>query len=156
MLKTCVSTRGRRLGGQSIVPVLREDGCIGLGLPRTFIRWLRFWAGIKKKKNRFQTRDERRSVDDRRLLRPPHPPGLSFLQGGALGLHRVVDDAAGPPREIHGDQGVLGHAPLWWGEGEWTRVRGQISQTQSLGHDQSCLPREPAQSKNSSWGFPSK
>lgn len=26
------------------VPVLREDGCMGLGLPRTFIRWLRFWV----------------------------------------------------------------------------------------------------------------
>lgn len=26
------------------VPVLREDGCMGLGLPRTFIRWLRFWG----------------------------------------------------------------------------------------------------------------
>lgn len=26
------------------VPVLREDGCRGLGLPRTFIRWLRFYV----------------------------------------------------------------------------------------------------------------
>lgn len=44
---------------------------------------------------------------------PPHPPGLALLQGGALGLHGVVNDAAGPPGEIHGDQGVLRHAPLW-------------------------------------------
>lgn len=38
----------RTLGGvcglEEKVPVLREDGCMGLGLPRTFIRWLRFWV----------------------------------------------------------------------------------------------------------------
>lgn len=48
---------------------------------------------------------------------PPHPPGLPLLQGGALGLHGVVDDAASPPGEIHGDQRVLRHAPLWRGRG---------------------------------------
>lgn len=57
--------------------------------------------------------DVQESAEDRRLPPPPHPPGLSLLQGGALGLHGVVDDAAGPPGEIHGDQGVLGHASLW-------------------------------------------
>lgn len=25
------------------VPVLKEDGCRGLGLPKTFIRWLLFY-----------------------------------------------------------------------------------------------------------------
>lgn len=31
--------------------MLREDWCIGLGLPRTFIRWLRFYM-VKKEKEK--------------------------------------------------------------------------------------------------------
>lgn len=108
-----------------------------------------------------------------------YPPGLPFLQGGALGLDRVVNDTARPSWKVHGDQGVLRHAPLfprdgnvaggWWvgggvesrveggtqglkgegvGEGLGGRqeVRGQTSQTQSLGHDKSCLHTGPLQS----------
>lgn len=74
--------------------------------------------------------DVQESAEDRRLPPPPHPPGLSLLQGGALGLHGVVDDAAGPPGEVHGDQGVLGHASLWRGEtghGGWGVEEGQRS-----------------------------
>lgn len=43
---------------------------------------------------------------------PSYPPGLSFLQGSALGLDRVVDDATSPSGEVHGNQGVLRYAPL--------------------------------------------
>lgn len=42
-----------------------------------------------------------------------YPPGLSLLQGSALSLDRVVDDTAGPSREIHGDQGILRYTPLF-------------------------------------------
>lgn len=98
-----------------MVPVLREDGCIGLGLPRTFIRWLRFCGEKNKIKKQILVSNRQKSVDDRLSPLPPHPPGLSLLQGGALGLQGVVNDAAGPPGEIHGDQRVLGHAPLWRG-----------------------------------------
>lgn len=72
-----------------------------------------------KTKQAILASNKQKGAEDRFLPLPPHPPGLSLLQGGALGLHGVVDDAAGPPGEIHGDQGVLGHAPLWRG-----RVRG--------------------------------
>lgn len=47
------------------------------------------------------------------IIHPPsYPPGLSLLQGSALGLDRVVDDTAGPSREVHGDQGILRYTPL--------------------------------------------
>lgn len=61
-----------------------------------------------------------KSAEDSFPRLPPHPPGLALLQGGVLGFHRVVNDAAGPPGEIHGDQRVLGHAPLRRG-----RARGR-------------------------------
>lgn len=66
----------------------------------------------KKTQQNLVSKNQKR-VKGRFLPLPPHPPGLALLQGGALGLHGVVNDAAGPPGEIHGDQGVLRHAPLW-------------------------------------------
>lgn len=92
-------------------------------------------------KNPVLVSKKQKRVKGRFLPLPPHPPGLPLLQGGALGLHGVVDDAAGPPGEIHGDQGVLRHAPLWRvrGRGRETGVRGQTSQTESLGRDRSRL-----------------
>lgn len=36
--------------------MLREDGCRGLGLPRTFIRWLRFYAEETNNTTEFNTR----------------------------------------------------------------------------------------------------
>lgn len=82
-----------------------------------------------------------------------HPPGLALLQGGALSLHGVVDDTAGSPREVHGNQRVLRYAPLLaggrgggWGGWGLTRVRGQTSQTQSVERDKSCLHTDPVKS----------
>lgn len=40
----------------------------------------------------------------------PFPPGMPFFQGGALGLDGVVDDATGPPGEVHGNQRILRYA----------------------------------------------
>lgn len=41
---------------------------------------------------------------------------MPFFQGGALGLDGVVDDATGPPGEVHGNQGVLRYASLFGGQ----------------------------------------
>lgn len=38
---------------------------------------------------------------------------MPFFQGGALGLDGVVDDATGPPGEVHGNQGILRYASLF-------------------------------------------
>lgn len=43
---------------------------------------------------------------------PSYPPRLSLLQGSALGLDGVVDDATGPSREVHGNQGILRYTSL--------------------------------------------
>lgn len=71
---------------------------------------------LRRKKSQQQqilVSNNQKHVEDRLLPLPPHPPGLSLFQGGALGLYGVVNDTAGPPGEIHGDQRVLRHAPLW-------------------------------------------
>lgn len=52
------------------------------------------------------------SIFSLNLHQPPYPPGLSLLQGGALGLDGVFDNATGPSREVHGDQGILRYTPL--------------------------------------------
>lgn len=112
---------------------------MGLGLPRTFIRWLRFCAGKNTTTGCSLQQPEAGAGQTSSL--PAHPPGLSLLQGGALGLYGVVNDAAGPPGEIHGDQRVLGHTPLWRERcGGGGRVRGrQRSEVKQARHSQSYL-----------------
>lgn len=69
---------------------------------------------------------ELKSISPSQLLHllPSYPPGLSLLHGSALGLDGVVDDATGPSREVHGDEGVLRYTPLLKDVAGWAgRVR---------------------------------
>lgn len=67
---------------------------------------------------------------------------MALLQGGALGLHGVVDDAARPSREIHGDQGILRHAPLFRGRGGLVKGGGEADEGS-----------EVKQARHSHWGM---
>lgn len=74
-------TQGRSV----VVPALREDGCMGLGLPRTFIRWLRFC----KKRNKYGFYTNNLEAETGLPPLPPPSPSRSVPPPGRR---------SGPPR----------------------------------------------------------
>lgn len=124
----------RQAVDQVVVPVLREDGCMGLGLPRTFIRWLRFCGGPKKNQEVLVCRKVRRtdSLVFHLTLQVWPSSRAAFWASTGLSMTRPVRPEKSMATREFSDTLRCGGV----GRGG---DKGQRSQTVSVGHDQSCL-----------------